>query len=211
MPLFEALEQMPMYQKFMKEVISRKRPIGDGSVTVNEKYNAISPSGRISIKQKDLGSVTVSCNIKDRTFKKILIDSGASVSLMPLSIYQRIGIGKVSDTWTNLKFAYHSIKNACGIEEDVLVIIEEFSFHVDFVIMDIPGDNETPIILGRPFMQTSRCNLDIEHGTLTLKTYVDEITLNVLENRNLEVEKENQYQVGMIKTNVKGKSNMPTS
>ncbi|XP_050885362.1 uncharacterized protein LOC127090562 [Lathyrus oleraceus] len=189
MPFFEALEQMSIYQKFMKEVIAKKRPIGDGSVTFNEKYSAISPGRRIPIKQKDHGSVTVPCTIKDKTFKKVLIDSGASVSLMPLSIYQRISIGNVNDTRTNLKFRDHSIKNSYGIAEDVLVKIEEFSFLVDFVIIDIPEDEETPILLGRPFMRTSRCNFDIDHNTLTLKVYDDEITLKVLENRKLEVEK----------------------
>ncbi|XP_050891050.1 uncharacterized protein LOC127096535 [Lathyrus oleraceus] len=199
-----------MYQKFMKEVISRKRPIEDGLVTVNEKCSAISPSRRIPIKQKDHGSDTVPCTIKDITFKKVLINIGVSVSLMPLSIYQWLGIEKVSDTGTNLKFVDHSIKNAYGIAKDVLMTIKN-RFPIDFVIMDIPGDKETPSILGRPFKQTSRCNFDKEHGTLTLKVYDDEITLNVLENRKLEVEKENHYQVGMIKTNVKGQSNMSTS
>ncbi|XP_050908740.1 uncharacterized protein LOC127122444 [Lathyrus oleraceus] len=156
MPFFEALEQSLMYQKFMKEVISKERPTGDGPITFNEKCSAIAPGRRISIKHKDLGSVTVPWPIKDRTFKKVLIDSGSSVSLMPLSIYQRLGIRKVSDTWTNLKFADHSTKNAYGINKDVLVTIEEFSFPVNFVIMDIPEDEETPINLGRPFLQTSR-------------------------------------------------------
>ena len=151
------------------------------------------------------------CTIKDRTFKKVLIDSRASVSMMSLSIYQRLGIGKVSDIGTNLKFADHSIKYAYWIAEDILMVMEEFSFHVDFVIMDIPEDEETPIILGRPFMQTSRCNFNIEHGTLTLKVYDDELTLNILENRKLVIEKENHYQVGMIRINVKGQSSMPTS
>lgn len=166
----------------MKEVISKKRPVGDGSVTFNEKWSAISPGRRIPIKQKDHGFVTVPCTIKDRTFKKILIDSRASVSRM-LSIHQRLSIGKVSDIGANLKFSDHSIKNTYGIAEDVPVIIEKFSFHVDFVIMDIPEDEETPIILGQPFMQTSRCNFDIEHGTLTLKVYNDEITLNEHDNK----------------------------
>lgn len=89
--------------------------------------------------------------------------------------------------------------------------IEQFSFPVDFVIIDIPEDEETSIILGQPIMQTNRCNFNINHNTLTLKFYDDEITLNVLENRNFEVEKEHHYQVGMIRTDVKGQSDMPTS
>jgi hypothetical protein len=181
MPFFEALEQMPMYKIFMKEVITEKRPIEDGLVAFNEKRSEISPGRRIPSKQKDPGEVTIPCTIKDISFKKVLIDSRASVSLMPLSIYQRLGLGNVCDTRTNMKFAYHSIKNAYGIAEDILVTIEKFSFPVGFVIIDIPEDEVTPIILGRPFMRTSRCDFDIDHNTLTLKVYDDEITLNVLE------------------------------
>lgn len=74
-----------------------------------------------------------------------------------------------------MKFADYSIKNAYGIMEEELVTIEEFSFPIDFVIIDIPEDEETPIILGPPFMRTSRCNFDIDHSTLTLKVYDDEV------------------------------------
>ncbi|XP_050888941.1 uncharacterized protein LOC127094118 [Lathyrus oleraceus] len=211
MPFFEALERMPMYTKFMEEVIAEKRPIVEGSVASKEKCSAISLDKRILNKQKDPREVTVSCTIKERTFKKVLFDYGASLSLMPLSIYHMLGIENVNDTRTNLKSADHSIKNAYGIEEDVMVTIGELSFPVDFVIIDIPEDEETSIILGRPFMRTSRCNLDMDQGTLTLKVYDNEITVNVIKNRKLEVEKEHHYQVGMIRINGKRKSHIPTS
>ncbi|XP_050919545.1 uncharacterized protein LOC127137101 [Lathyrus oleraceus] len=155
MPFFEALERIPMYKKFMEEVIAEKRPTREGSVAWKEKCSAISLGKRIPNKQKDPGAITVTRIIKERTFKKVLIDYGASVSLMPLSIYHRLGIKNISDTRTNLTFAGHSIKNAYGITEDVLVGIGELSFPVDLVIIDIPKDEETPIILGRTFMQTS--------------------------------------------------------
>ncbi|XP_050909212.1 uncharacterized protein LOC127122985 [Lathyrus oleraceus] len=140
MPLFEALERMPMYTKFMEEEIVEKKPTIEEPVAWKEKCSAISLGQRIPNKQKDPGTIIVSCTIKERTFKKVLIDSGASVSLMPLSIYHRLGIQNVSDTRKNLKFADHSIKNAYGIVEDVLVTIGKLSFPVDFVIIDIPED-----------------------------------------------------------------------
>ncbi|XP_050896582.1 uncharacterized protein LOC127103355 [Lathyrus oleraceus] len=148
MPFLEALENMPMYTKFMEEVIAEKRPTREGSVALKEKCSAISRGKRIPNKQKDPGAVTVSCTIKEITFKKVPIVYGASVSLMPLSIYHRLSIENVSDTRTNLKFVDHSIKNAYGIAEDVMVTIRELSFPVDFVIINIPEDEETPIILG---------------------------------------------------------------
>ncbi|XP_050896440.1 uncharacterized protein LOC127103214 [Lathyrus oleraceus] len=152
MSLFEALERMPMYKKFMEEVMAEKKPTSEEPVALKKKCSANSLGQKIPNKQKDPGMVTVSCTIKERTFKKVLTNSGAIVSLMPLSIYHKLGIKNVSDTKTNLKFTDHSRKDAYGIAEDVLVKIENLSFPVDFVILDIPGDEETLIILGRPFM-----------------------------------------------------------
>ncbi|XP_050890019.1 uncharacterized protein LOC127095359 [Lathyrus oleraceus] len=164
MSLFEALERIPTYKKFMEEVMAEKKPTEEELVAWKEKYSANSLEQKIPNKQKDPGTITVPCIIKGRTFKRALIDSRASVSLMPLSIYHKLGIKNVNDTKTNLKFTDHSRKDAYGTTEDVLITIEELSFPVDFVILDIPEDDEEPIILGRPFMQTSRCNLDMEQG-----------------------------------------------
>ncbi|XP_058725715.1 uncharacterized protein LOC131597010 [Vicia villosa] len=170
-PFFDALEKMPMYRKFMKEVISKKKPTRGEGVVKKEKCCAISPEKRIPIKQKDPGSVAIPCTIKNRTFMKVLIDSGASVSLMPLSIFKKL---------------------------------------VDFEIMDIPEDEETPIILGRPFLRTSRCNFDIEKGTLTLKSFDEEITLKVLDTKKQGESGDNQSSVGMIHIVGKSKRSEPT-
>ncbi|XP_050883473.1 uncharacterized protein LOC127086721 [Lathyrus oleraceus] len=183
--------------------------MGDKPITFIEKYSEVLQGRRIPIKQKDPGAVIISWNIENKNFKKVLINSGASVSLMSMSIYQKLGIGKVSNTGTNLKFADPCIKHAYGIVEDILVTIEEFSFPVDFVIMDMPENKETPIILGRPFLLTSQCNINVEKCILTIKAYDDKITLDVLENRKHEGEKGNHYQVGMIKTCVKISSQRP--
>ena len=200
MALFEALERMPMYKKFVEEVMAEKKPTTEEQVSGKEQYNANSLEQNIPNKQKDPGTVTVPCTIKERTFKKVLIDSGASVNLMPLSIYHRLGIKNISDIKTNLKFADHSRKDAYGMAEDVLVIIADLTFPVDFVILDIPEDNEAPIILGRPFMKTSRCKLDMDECTLTLKVHNKEITLNAIEDQEMEEDTESQYQVGLIRT-----------
>ncbi|XP_058764719.1 uncharacterized protein LOC131638164 [Vicia villosa] len=94
-PFFDALEKMPMYKKFMKEVISKKKPTRGEGVVKKEKCCEISLEKRIPMKQKDPGSVAIPCTIKNRTFKKVLIDSGASVSLMPLSIFKKLDIEKI--------------------------------------------------------------------------------------------------------------------
>ena len=92
MYLFEALERIPMYKKFMEEGMAEKKPTTEEQIAWKEKYSANSLGQKIPNKQKDPGIVAVPCTIKERTFKKALIDSGASVNLMPLSIYHRLGI-----------------------------------------------------------------------------------------------------------------------
>ncbi|XP_058733143.1 uncharacterized protein LOC131604737 [Vicia villosa] len=134
---------------------------------------------KIPGKKKDRGSVTIPCTIGDRSFQKALIDLGESVSLMSLSIYKRLGIGKVQDTRMTFQFADHSVKRPYGIVENVLVKIDKFVFLVDFVILEMPEDEETPIILGRPFLETGRCLIDIEEGTMTVKVYDEELKIDV--------------------------------
>jgi hypothetical protein len=63
--------------------------------------------------------------------------------------------------------------------EDVLVKIDKFVFSVDFVIMEMPEDEEIPLILGRPFLDTGRCMIDIEEGTMTLNVYDEELKIDV--------------------------------
>ncbi|XP_050889277.1 uncharacterized protein LOC127094492 [Lathyrus oleraceus] len=162
-PFLEALEQMPTYAKFMKDIISKKRTIETNPIILTETCSAILQGMKVPVKKKDRGFVTIPCTIGDRSFKKALIDLGASVSLMPLSIYKRLGIGKIQDTRMTLQFADHSVKRPYGIVEDVLM----------------PEDEEIPIILGRPFLETGRCLIDIEEGTMTLKVYDEELKIDV--------------------------------
>ena len=114
----------------------------------DEKVCVIAPKRKIPVKQKDPGSVATPCTIKDITFKRVMVDSGSSVSLMSLSIFKKLGIEKISGSGTKLKFADHTIKQSYGMAEDVLVEINNFVFPFDFQIMDIIEDEETIIILG---------------------------------------------------------------
>lgn len=114
-PFYEELEQMHIYAKFMKDIISKKHTIDTELVLLIETCSAILQGMKIPVKKKDKGSVTIPCIIGDKSFKKALIDLGASVSLMPLSIYRKLGIGTVQDTRMILQFADHLVKRPYGI------------------------------------------------------------------------------------------------
>src|SRR3954471_16116680 len=197
LPFFEALEHMPLYKKFMKEVLGKKRSLGGEPKIATEKCGIVSTARKIPIKRKDPGAVAIPCTIKNIAFKKVLLDSGSSVSLMPLSIFNKLELEKISESKIQLRFADHTVKKSYGVAEDVLVEVDKFVFPVDFHIMDIPEDEETPILLGRPFLSTGRCNFDIEKGTLTLKSFDEEVTLKMLGVRKHRSDVDEKTSTGM--------------
>ncbi|XP_050896643.1 uncharacterized protein LOC127103424 [Lathyrus oleraceus] len=150
----EALEQMPIYAKFMKDIISKKRSINIDPIVLTKTCSVILQGMKIPVKKKDRGSVTILCTIGDQILKKILIDLGASVSLMSLSIYKNLGHGSIQDTRMTLQFVDHSVRRPYGIVENVLVKIDKFVFSVEFVILEMPEDEDIPLILGRSFLET---------------------------------------------------------
>src|SRR3954471_9902846 len=205
LPFFEALEHMPLYKKFMKEVLVKKRSVEGESRIATEKCGIISSERKIPIKRKDPGAVAIPCTIKNIAFKKVFCDSGSSVSLMPLSIFKKLELEKISESKIQLRFADHTVKKSYGVAEDVLVDVDKFVFPVDFHIMDIPEDEETPILLGRPFLSTGRCNLDIEKGTLILKSFDEEVTLKMLGVKRQRAEVNDQTSDGMTESEEKNK------
>ena len=99
-----------------------------------------------------------------------LCDLGASINLMSLSIFKKLGISEARPTIVTLQLADRSIKHLEGKIEDVLVKVDKFIFLADFIIMGYEVDRDVPIILGRPFLATRRA----------LMTYKRENSLSVL-------------------------------
>ena len=134
-PFVEVISQMPLYAKFLKEVLSKKRKIAEeGIVNLTATCSAIIQQ-KLPAKMKDPGSFTIPCSIEKYEFKKALCDSGASINLMPLSVVQRLSLGELTPTAITLQMADRSMAQPEGILEDVLVKVGKFIFPVDFVIM----------------------------------------------------------------------------
>ncbi|XP_006605121.1 uncharacterized protein LOC114398698 [Glycine soja] len=119
-------------------------------------------------KYKDPGSVTIPCSIGAMSVRKALIDLGASINLMPLSMCRRIGELEIMPTRMTLQLADRSITRPYGVIEDVLVKVQHFTFPTDFVVMDIEEDAKIPLILGLPFMLTANCVVDMGKGKMEM-------------------------------------------
>ncbi|KAL0408092.1 UNVERIFIED_CONTAM: Retrovirus-related Pol polyprotein from transposon opus [Sesamum radiatum] len=160
---------MPSYAKFLKEVISNKRKWENGeTVKLNEECSAILQN-KLPPKLKDPGSFSIPCTIGDMNFEKALCDLGASINLMPYSIFAKLGMHELTPTIVTLQLADRSIKYPRGIIEDVLVKVGKFVIPVDFVVLDMEEDANTPLILGRPFLATGKALIDVQKGQLTLR------------------------------------------
>ena len=169
-PFADALEQMPSYVKFMKEILSNKRKLGEyETVMLTEECTAILQN-KLPPKLKDPGSFTIPCTIGNSYFDKALCDLGASINLMPFSIFKKLGLGEIKATTISLQLADQSIKRPRGIVEDVLVKVDKFIFPVDFIVLDMEEeDREIPLLLGRPFLATGRTIIDVQQGKLILR------------------------------------------
>ena len=180
-PFVDALEQIPSYVKFMKDILSQKKRLVDfETVNLTEECSAILQR-KLPQKLKDPGSFTIPCTIGNAIFERALCDLGASINLMPLSIFKRLGLGEARPTTVTLQLADRSLKHPRGVIEDVLVKVDKFIFPADFIVLDMEEDKEIPIILGRPFLATGRAMIDVQKGELKLRVQEDEVKFNVFE------------------------------
>ncbi|KAL4354983.1 hypothetical protein GQ457_06G017700 [Hibiscus cannabinus] len=134
---------------------------------------------RLPPKLKDPGSFIVPCAIGNHYVGKALCDLGASINLMPKSVFQRLGIGKARPATVMLQLADRSYVHPEGKIEDILVRVDKFIFPADFIVLDCEADEHAPIILGRPFLATGRTLIDVEKGQLTMRVNEQQVALNV--------------------------------
>ncbi|XP_042022984.1 uncharacterized protein LOC121770297 [Salvia splendens] len=143
-PLIEALQQMPGYLKFLKEIMSKKKRLVDyETVNLTENCSAIIQQ-KMSAKMKDPGSFNISCVIGNDRQTKALCDLGASINLMPLSFFRKLKFGVLKPTTITLQMADKSVKFPNGLLENVLVRVNDFIFPVDFVVLDMKEDPNVP-------------------------------------------------------------------
>ncbi|XP_048229310.1 uncharacterized protein LOC125369930 [Ricinus communis] len=181
-----AISHMPKYAKFLKEILSNKRKLEDlGLVTLNAECSTVFQS-KIPVKRRDPRSFTIPCLIGDKLKLLALADLGPSINLMPSSLFEELGLStsKLTPTRMSIQLADRTVKYPKGIIEDVLVKVNKFIFPVDFVVMDMNGESDVPLILGRPFLATSKALIDVSSGKLELREIMIDDPLQVAMQEN---------------------------
>ncbi|GKB55799.1 reverse transcriptase domain-containing protein, partial [Tanacetum coccineum] len=159
----DALLHMPKFAPMFRKLLNDKDKIIELTKTpVNENCSAVILK-KFPEKLGDPDRFLIPCDFPEMNECLALADLGASINLMPLSIWKELNLPALTKTQMILELANHTISTPTGIAEDVFVKVGTFFFHADFVVVDYVVDPQVPLILGRPFLRTARTLIDV-HG-----------------------------------------------
>ncbi|GJU07337.1 uncharacterized protein Tco_1123767 [Tanacetum coccineum] len=174
--------KVPWYAKLLKELCASKRKLkGNEKVLLGENVSAMIQK-KLPIKCKDPGMFTIPCKMGNVEIERAMFELGALINAMPRSIYKAINVGKLKETGIIIQLANRSYAYPDGVLEDILVQVKDLVFLANFYIIDMGNKNHstTPsILLGRPFLKTTRTNICVHKGTLTIEFDGQVITFNI--------------------------------
>ncbi|XP_021667187.2 uncharacterized protein LOC110655253 [Hevea brasiliensis] len=196
-PFTKALSQIFSYMKFLKEILSKKRKLQEyETVALIEECSAILQN-KLTPKLKDPGSFSIPCLIGNMNIDKALYDIGATVSLMPLSVCQKLEVGEIKPITISLQLADRFVNYPMGILENIPIKVEKLFIPVDFVILKME-DVQIPIILGRPFLATTEAIIHVKNGRLTLKVADEEVEFNLFNMMKHKLEPDKCFKVDIV-------------
>nr|GFA27119.1 hypothetical protein [Tanacetum cinerariifolium] len=125
----------------------------------------------------DPGRFLIPCDFSKFDNRLALADLGASINLMPLSIWKKLKLPMLNDTKMILELADRTISKPTGVAENVFVKVGKFYFPADFVVLDFIDDPRVSLILGRPFLSTAHALIDVYEGEIILRHDDQSLTL----------------------------------
>nr|GEW42759.1 reverse transcriptase domain-containing protein [Tanacetum cinerariifolium] len=130
-------------------------------------------------KLRDPGKFLIPCDFLGMDVCHALADLGASINLIPFSIWKKLSLPELTPTRMNLELADRSITRPKGVSKDVFVKVGKFHFLTDFVVVDFEADPRVPLILGRSFLRTGRALIDVYGEEITLRVNDEVVTFNL--------------------------------
>ncbi|KAM1607008.1 hypothetical protein ACFX1Z_027642 [Malus domestica] len=183
-PLLDAIKQIPKYAKCLKKLCTTKKRVREKEVVhVSENVSAILQH-KLPPKCKDPGSFTIPCVIGNTRFKSAMLDLGASINVMPYSVYASMNLGALKHDGVIIQLADRSNAYPKGVLEDVLVQVDHLVFPADFYVLEMDESDHAPslpILLGRPFMKTAQTKIDVAKGLVTMAFGGDMISFKISE------------------------------
>nr|GFB81896.1 reverse transcriptase domain-containing protein [Tanacetum cinerariifolium] len=165
----DALIHMPKFAPTFKKLLNNKYKLIELTKTPLNKNCSAVVLKKLPEKLGDPGRrFLIPCDFTGFDNCLALADLGASINLMPLSIWKKLRLPTLNDTKMVLELADRTISKPTGVAENVFVKVGKFYFPADFVILDFVADLRVPLILGRPFLSTAHALIDVYKGEITL-------------------------------------------
>ncbi|GKB31073.1 reverse transcriptase domain-containing protein [Tanacetum coccineum] len=175
----DALILMPKFASTLKSLISNKENLFELARTpLNEHCSAVLLK-KLPEKLGDPDKFLIPCDFPGMDECLALADLGASINLMPLSVWKKLSLPELTPTCMTLELADRSITQPIAITEDVYVKVGKFQFPADFVVVDFDADPRVPLILKRSFLNTGRALIDVYERELTLRVGKEAVTFNL--------------------------------
>ncbi|GJR48899.1 reverse transcriptase domain-containing protein [Tanacetum coccineum] len=175
----DALILMPKFASTIKSLLTNKEKMFELAKTpLNEHCSAVLLN-KLPEKLGDPEKFLIPCDFPGMDECLALADLGASINLMPLSVWKKLSLPELTYTCMTLELEDRSISRPIGIAEDVYVKVGKFQFPTDFVVVDFDADPRVPLILGRSFLKTRRALIDVYEGELTLRVGKEAVTFNL--------------------------------
>nr|GEY04758.1 reverse transcriptase domain-containing protein [Tanacetum cinerariifolium] len=165
----DALLLMPKFASTIKSLLINKDKLFElAKIPLNENCSTMLLK-KLPEKLGDPGKFLIPCDFSGMDVCYALADLGASINLMPLSIWKKLSIPELTPTRMTLELADRSITRPKGVAKDVFVKVRKFYFLTDFVVVDFEADPRVPLILGRSFLRTGRALIDVYGEEITLR------------------------------------------
>nr|GEX85883.1 reverse transcriptase domain-containing protein [Tanacetum cinerariifolium] len=175
----DALILMPNFGPSIKSLLTNKDKLCELARTPLNEHCSTVLLKKLPKKLRDPGKFLIPFDFPGKAECLALADLGASINLMPLSMWNRLSLPDLTPTCMNLELADRSISRPVGVAEDVYVKVGTFYFPADFVVVDFDADPRVPLIPGRSFLKTERALIDVFQGELTLRVGKEAITFNL--------------------------------
>nr|GEY18930.1 reverse transcriptase domain-containing protein [Tanacetum cinerariifolium] len=169
----DALLLMPKFASTIKSLLANKDKLFElAKVSLNENCSAMLLK-KLSEKLGDPGKFLIPCDFPGMEVYHALENLGASINLIPLSIWKTLLLSELTPTRMTLELADRSIIRPKGVAKDVFIKVGKFHFPTDFVVVDFEADPRVPLILRRSFLRTSRALIDVYGEEITIRDVLD--------------------------------------
>nr|GEX69658.1 reverse transcriptase domain-containing protein [Tanacetum cinerariifolium] len=175
----DALMLMPKFASTLKALIGNKKKLSEMARTPMNEPCSAAILNKLPKKLGDPGKFFIPCEFPGMDECLALADLGASINLMPLSMWKGLSLLELTPPCMILELADRTESKPIGIAKDVKVKVGVFFFPADFMVVDFNPDPRVPLILGRRFLKTGRALIDVHKGELTIRIENEAITYNL--------------------------------